>query len=196
MCSESKRELGRGRDALAFSVHRVSLTKKMAAPFSLDMLKAACLCHGLSDDGTAEELTASLGMHLVTELLSPDKKNKKRKTTRGAGGWYAFMKSEKANVLASGFTSRADVLKELARRWKLAKLVGTSAQPLALPPPSQSSTDAEPAVASDSEDADGLVDALKELDEAELNAAMAAHSMPVNGDHEEKARALARVMMA
>ena len=180
----------------------------MAAPFSIDMLKGACLSHSLPvDDGdTAEDLTQRLGLHLVTKLLKPDVQKKRKATSapsRSASAWYAFMRSEKPNVVAAGFTTRAEQIKEIARRYKIAKTVGTSSAPLALMPPSDSDADTSSPLAlmppseSDADEAtDGLVQALKELDAAELNAAMAAHGLPVGGSDEEKIAALADAMMA
>ena len=179
----------------------------MAAPFSIDMLKGACLSHLLpvNDGDTAEDLTQRLGLHLVTKLLKPEVKKRKATSapSRSASAWYAFMRSEKPNVVAAGFTTRAEQVKEIARRYKLAKKVGTSSAPLALMPPSDSDAETSSPLAlmqpseSDADEAtDGLVQALKELDAAELNAAMAAHGLPVGGSDEEKVAALAEAMMA
>ena len=180
----------------------------MAAPFSLDMLKGAVLAHGLSvsDGDTAEDLTQRLGLHLVTKLLKPDVQKKRKATSapsRSANAWYSFLRSEKPNVVAAGFTTRAEQIKEIARRYKIAKMVGTSGAPLALMPPSESDTESTsspalmpPGDSDTDEGADGLIEALKQLDAAELNAAMAAHGLPIDGDDEEKAGALAQAMMA
>ena len=179
----------------------------MTAPFSVDMLKGACLSYQLpvNDGDTAEDLTQRLGLHLVTKLLNPDVKKRKATSapSRSASAWYAFMRTEKPNVLASGFTTRAEQIKEIARRYKIAKTVGTSGAPLALMPPSDSDTEPTSPLAlmppgdSDTDEAtDGLMYVLKDLDQAELNAAMAAHGLPIDGDEEEKCAALARAMMA
>ena len=180
----------------------------MATAFSIDMLKGACLLHELpvNDGDTAEDLTQRLGLHIVTKLLKPDVKKRKATSapSRSASAWYAFMRSEKPNVLASGFTTRAEQIKEIARRYKIAKTVGTSGAPLALMmPPSDTDTEPTSPLAlmppseSDADEAtDGLMYALKELDQAELNAAMAAHGLPIDGSEEEKVAALARAMMA
>ena len=197
-----------------------------------DALLAACAAFGLDATGNESTLAQRIGTHIAECLFgtataaapvdtsSASQSEQKRPRDEGkkalsnkAARWHAVVKKERPLVKEGlGLTGNADVLKEVAARYKRHLAVGTpnqpplivgpstdteseAAQPLALPPPSQS-TDAEPAVASDSEDADGLVDVLKELDETELNAALAAHSMPINGDKEEKARALARVMMA
>ena len=179
----------------------------MAAPYSIDMLKGACLSHLLpvNDGDTAEDLTQRLGLHLVTKLLKPDVKKRKATSapSRSASAWYAFMRSEKPNVVAAGFTTRAEQVKEIARRYKIAKTVGTSSAPLALMPPSDSDAETSSPLAlmqpseSDADEAtDGLVQALKELDAAELNAAMAAHGLPIDGNDEEKIAALSRAMMA
>ena len=56
-----------------------------------------------------------------------------------------------------------------------------------------------PPTTSDSESdagTEGLMEALKELDDAELNASMAAYNLPIEGDVTDKLRALAEAMMA
>jgi len=180
----------------------------MATAFSIDMLKGACLAHSLPvlDNDKADDLTQRLGLHLVTKLLKPDVQKKRKATSapsRSASVWYAFLRNEKPNVVAAGFTTRAEQIKEIARRYKIARTVGTSGAPLALMPPSDSDTEPTSPLAlmppseSDADEAtDGLMHALKELDQAELNAAMAAHGLPIDGSEEEKVAALARAMMA
>ena len=174
----------------------------MTAPFSIDMLKGACLSYELpvNDGDTADDLTQRLGLHLVTKLLKPDVKKRKATSTpsRSASAWYAFMRNEKANVLAAGYITRGEQIKEIARRYKIAKTVGTPAAPLALMPPSDKETEPTSPLAQPAADSalDGLVEALTELDSAELNAAMAAHGLPIDGEEEEKIAALARAMMA
>lgn len=43
---------------------------------------------------------------------------------------------------------------------------------------------------------DGLVEALKDLPVVEMNAALAAHGLPIEADHEANVTALARAMVA
>ena len=172
----------------------------MATPYSAEMLAGACMAHGLDGTGTAEELHSRLGTHLVAKLLSAHvPKRGKRKAEdgtstpkRSAGEWRAFAKAERPKVMASGFTGRAETIQEIARRWKIFKSVGTSTAPLALPAPSGSDSDSD-----GSAPEQGLLDLLaQELNPAELNAALAAHGLPIDGSDDEKLKALATAMMA
>ena len=85
--------------------------------------------HELPDHGTNDELCARLGSHLIDKYFE---NTPKRKVTMKMKGWYAFLKSERENVIASGIEGRANVLKEIARRWKIVKTAGTSTAPLLL----------------------------------------------------------------
>ena len=97
-------------------------------------------------------------------------------------GWYAFLKSERENVIASGIEGRANVLKEIARRWKIVKTAGTSTAPLLL----TNSTEAN----------DALILALRDLDEEEIDQAMDAHFLEKTGDKNAKIDRLVCAMMA
>ena len=171
----------------------------MATTYSAEMLAGACMAHGLDGTGTAEELHARLGAHLVAKLLSPHVPKRKRKAEggtstpkRSAGEWRAFAKAERPKVMASGFTGRAETIQEIARRWKIFKSVGTSTAPLALPAPSSSDSDSD-----GSAPEQGLLELLaQELNPTELNAALAAHGLPIDGSDDEKLKALGTAMMA
>ena len=157
------------------------------AAFSTEKLAGACLAHGLSGEGTNDELHTRLGHHLVNKLLSGKRKKTEEvsdhvqsKRSASASEWHAFMKSERANVVASGVQGRVPILKEIARRWKIFKSVGTSNAPLALPAPAN----------------DDLMEALKDLNEAELNEAIEAHGLDKTGSIDDKLTALAIAMTA
>ena len=80
-----------------------------AATFSVELLAGACMAHGLDGTGTAEELHARLGAHLVAKMLSPQANASKRGKRKAEGGtstpkrsaseWHAFMKSEREKVV-------------------------------------------------------------------------------------------------
>lgn len=91
------------------------------AAFSTEKLAGACLAHGLSGEGTNAELHTRLGHHLVNKLFSGKRKKSEEasahvQTNRSASAsqWHAFMKSERANVVASGVQGRASYRKSLA----------------------------------------------------------------------------------
>lgn len=188
--------------------------------YSLDLLRGACLAAGVAIDGDASELQLRLGNHLVAKMLSPTrggggaapgpKLSKKRRlpwehdaaaaNKRGATAWNTFMKSERPLVVRSGFTGRADTIRELARRWKIYKQRLSPHAPLMLPPPSSSASsssesDSESTSSSSAPPA-GLLAAIEELDEAELNAALSANGLPCDGSLTGKVNALARAMLA
>ena len=188
----------------------------MSTTFSEDLLRGACLSHGLSGDGSAAELHARLGDFFVRKLLAPEtcappadvtekKKGKKRaaaaaseqRPKRATTAWHAFLKAEKELVKASGFHGRVAVLKEVARRYALAKRVNTDAAPLMLQHSAVGSSEEVASETDSSMSDDGLIEALRaELDEAQLNAALAAHGLPVDGDSETKFKSLAQAMLA
>ena len=63
--------------------------------------------------------------------------SKKKPLSEKAARWFAFLKSERVLVKQTGlYTGNADVLKEVAARYKRFRLVGTPDQPLLLAPPS------------------------------------------------------------
>lgn len=187
--------------------------------FSEELLRGACLSHGLSGDGTAAQLHARLGDFFVRKLLAPEtcapppdvtekKQGKKRAAAaatgelprkRAATAWHAFLKAEKERVRAAGITGRVDIIRECARRYGLHKKVLCNEAPLMLMDAASagSSTDAALSDTDASIPEDGLIDALRaELDEPQLNSSLAAHGLPVDGDAETKLKLLAQAMMA
>ena len=176
----------------------------MATTYSLDVLRGACLANKLSPDGTHDEMVARLGAHLVSQLLNPSDAahvdKKKRATSSGDSGatpkrpmsaWHHFLRTEKELVKQAGYHGRVDILRECARRWALAKRVGTSDQPLMLQAPSDdgassSETDSIP---------EGLLQALRELPQEEIASSLAANGLEAEDDMEANVMALARSMM-
>lgn len=178
--------------------------------FSEDLLRGACLSHGLSGDGTAAQLHARLGDFFVRKLLSPETcapppdvtekkvQGKKRATAAGAPepkrtAYHTFLRDEKERVKQAGFHGRVEIIKEVARRWQLAKQVNSPAAPLMLTHSSGAGSSDEAASETDSTP-DALVDALRDLSEEELNGAMAAHGLPIDGDAETRLKMLALAM--
>ena len=179
----------------------------MATTFSIDLLRGACLANKISADGTHDELASRLGAHLVSQLLNSEASaaahvdKKKRPTSAGAAGstpkrpmsaWHQFLRTEKELVKAAGgFHGRVEVLRECARRWRLAKRVGTSDQPLML-----SWTKEDGASSSDTDSIpDGLLQALRELPREEIASSLEANGFEVDDNMEVNIMSLARSMM-
>lgn len=165
----------------------------MASPFSRELLAGALLSRGLPADGDAEELHARLGAALVKDLLTPKRGSKRPATSvaapkRSKSEWQAFMRSERENVLASGYAGRATLV-EIARRWKLVKQRDSGNAPAALHPPSPASSSSDETVP------DGLLQAIRELPVEEIAASLAAHGMAIEEDFEANVTTLARTMM-
>lgn len=99
-----------------------------------EMLIGACAANNLDRSGTLEDLNRRLGDHLVIQLLFGKGKGKRTASTfpkdpteqSKRAMWNAFQKNEKANAKASGFTNHIDIVREIARRWKIHKNVNTS----------------------------------------------------------------------
>lgn len=188
--------------------------------FSEDLLRGACLSHGLSGDGTAAELHARLGDFFVRRLLAsetcaPDvvtdkKKGKKRAAPtataageqprkRAATAWHAFLKTEKEKVRSAGITGRVDIIKECARRYALHKKVLCNEAPLMIMDAASAGSSTDAALSdtdSSIPEEDGLLEALRaELDETAVNAALAAYGLPIDGDTEAKFKSLAQAML-
>ena len=183
----------------------------MSQQASQEMLIGACAAHGLARTGTQEELQKRLGDFLVAKLLfgEPKATNGGRKRVsvgsgsssgssatspasgkRPATAWQAFQRTEKQRVKAAGFHGRVEIVKEIARRWKLFKNVGTSNAPLMLEHSSDATSEVESVP-------DGLVTALADLSAEELSTALQAHGIEDTGDdHETKVANLARAMLA
>ena len=164
---------------------------------TLEMLIGACAAHGLERTGSRDELHRRLGDFLVAKLFAelpaaPPRAAPSRK--RPATAWQVFVRSEAPRVRAAGFVGRHAIVKEAARRWALAKQVGTSGAPLMLGLSDDAASSASSA-ASDAA-ADELVEALAELSRAELAEALEAHGLPVAEEHAANAAALARALEA
>jgi hypothetical protein len=100
---------------------------------------------------------------------------------------HAFAKRERPLVKQAGITGKADVLKEVAARYKRFRLVGTPDQPLLLAPPS------------DTEDADaedGLLAAIRELSPDEVSEALEAQGVAATDDPTRNASLLVDALMA
>ena len=169
----------------------------MALPYSRELLAGALLSKGLSADGDAEELHAHLGAALVQELLAPKRGTKRKvdstsvpkQSTMKQSAWHAFMRSERERVHASGYAGRADILREIGRRWKLVKQRDGGSAPLALPPPSPASSSSDDSVP------DGLLQAIRELPVEEIASSLEANGIAVTEDFEANVEALARTMV-
>ena len=112
--------------------------------------------------------------------------NNKRPLT----AWHAFQRTEKDRVKQAGFHGRVAIVREIARRWKLFKQVGTSNAPLMLGHSSdEASSEAESVP-------DGLVTALADLSPEELSHALQAQGIEDTGDRDTNVAALARAMVA
>ena len=192
-------------------------------PYSVELLKGACLAHGLAapDGDDAATLHARLGAHLVADLLlapnraRPAKRSAKRSAKRKArpsapsasrGAWRAFVAHERPLVAQAGLSGRAAV-QELAARWKRFKARDGPDAPLMLPAPaseagsSSSSSAASEAATHDDDDhgdeaaLEGLRAALADLDGAELAEALAAHGLPDGEGRAAGVDALARALL-
>ena len=75
------------------------------------------------------------------------------------------------------------VIKEVAARYKRAKLVGSPSQPPMLLPPT------------DEDETDGIKNALRELPPAEIASALSAHGIPTVVDIDENIDLLARALL-
>jgi len=152
----------------------------------MDLLRGACLANGVAIDGRSyDEIRTALGNVLVDKMLgspptSPpatfgedapkkEKKEKKEKKQRVPSAWHQFAKLEKLKVREGRPDLKGrEVLAEIARRWKLQKVVNTKASPLMLKDSSSSSSDT-------SDGAEGLAAELLATSTAEeINANMQA----------------------
>ena len=168
----------------------------MASPFSRDILAGAALAHSLDATGSAEEIELRLGKHLVAALLSPSSSRKRkspatsgdRQTSNKQAAWLQFLRSERDKVVESGYAGRADIRREISRRWALVKQRDGGSAPLALPPPS-------PASLSSDDSIDGLLQAIRELPAEEIASSLEAHGLTISDDFEVNVEALARTLV-
>ena len=174
---------------------------------SAESIKGALAALELATDGTYEEIHSRLGSHLVAKMLlgtSPpptettsatsSKANGKRpaadkpkaKKERKASEWVKFLSTERKKVAdASPTATRAEVVRECARRWKLVKQANSSSAPLMI-----TYEDSE----AGSETAD-LTATLSELSSDEVKASLQAAGLDVSDNHTSNVAALAASML-
>ena len=176
----------------------------------IDLVRGALLAFELPTTGSHEELYARLGSHLVAKMLgatpaqpeasttASSKANGKRpahgsgeakeKKHRKASQWVLFLSTERKKVVeANPNATRADVVRECARRWSLFKHVNTSSAPLML----TCSTDSDE-TSSESTD---LTATLSELSSEEVIASLQAAGLDVTEDHGANVASLAASML-
>ena len=164
---------------------------------SLAQLTSACCMFGLDAAGDYDALHARVGAHLVDKLFASHastpstssddeapRRREKRPLSESARRWHSFARHERPLVKQAGYTDNVAIVKEIAARYKRAKLVGTPAQPPLLEAPS-------PDVAA----ADGIKWALAELPDDQINEALAAHGIEPGEDAEANLDALAVVLI-
>ena len=109
---------------------------------TLDQLRTACTTFSLDASGDEQAMRARLGGFLVDRLFSNPSttpstsedeapaRREKRPLSASAAAWHAFARKERALVKEGlGITDRVAVIKEVAARYKGAKLVGGPSQP-------------------------------------------------------------------
>ena len=174
----------------------------------IDLVRGALLAFELPTTGSHEDMHARLGAHLVAKMLgtSPaqqgtsasSKANGKRpangsgepkeKKHRKPSQWVLFLSTERKKVVeAMPTATRADVVRECARRWSLFKHVNTSSAPLML----TCTTDSDE---TSSESAD-LTLTLSELSTDEVKASLQAAGLDVTEDHDANVASLAASML-
>ena len=156
----------------------------------------ACIAEGLPSYGSKAELTTRLGKRLVEKKLGVAvahgkkrsasdvpaiKMNVPKRPKKPLSRWQSFMKTESANIKASGITGLVPAIKELARRWKLHKIVNTPDAPLLLSDKQQ--------------EIEELALAIMELPAAEVNQALIAHGEVVSDSSDENAERLANALV-
>lgn len=177
----------------------------MSATPRHDALLAACAAFGLEATGDDSTLAQRIGTHIAERLFgtaaaaassAPRAEGKrprdeeKKPLSDKAARWHAFVKRERPLVKQGlGLTGNADVLKEVAARYKRHLAVGTPSQPPLLAGPS---ADTESEASSE----DGLVLALRELSQEEVVLALEAQGVEATPDAERNVALLAQALMA
>ena len=163
-------------------------------PPTVDQLRAACTTFSLDAEGDEQAMRARLGGFLVDRLFSSPStpstsedeapaRRDKRPLSASAAAWHAFARKERALVKEGlGITNRVEVIKEVAARYKRAKLVGSASGPLMLPAPSD-------------EACEGIKTALRELPHDEIKTALSAHGMEAVVDIDTNIETLARALL-
>ena len=180
----------------------------MSATPRHDALLAACAAFGLEATGDDSTLAQRIGTHIAERLFGTSaaaapvdtssapraegkrpRDEEKKPLSDKAARWHAFAKRERPLVKEGfGLTSNADVLKEVAARYRRHLAVGTPSQPALLLGPS---TDTESEASSE----DGLLLALRELSQEEVVQALEAQGVEATADAERNVALLARALM-
>lgn len=179
-------------------------THAMSSLPPIDLVRGALMALELPTTGSVEDMHARLGAHLVAKMLGtsqPDTSsatassnaNGKRPCTgekkqRKPSQWVQFLATERKKAAeAMPTATRAEVVRECARRWALFKTVNTSSAPLML-------TCAADSDETSSESAD-LMLTLSELSPDEVTASLQAAGLDVTDDHDANVQRLAASML-
>ena len=161
----------------------------------LELLRRACVAHDVGiENRRYAELRAALGQKLVDIMLNvpfPGASNSSTSSSSSSGStdaatrkkqtmWHAFLRTEKVKVREGMPELKGhEILKEVARRWKLHKLVNTNSSPLML-------------THDDEEETLGM---LQQLTPEELRHNLVAAGIDVHNDPVVNARRLLRHIM-
>ena len=165
----------------------------------LELLRRACVAHGVGiENRGCAELRAALGQKLVDIMLNvpfPGASNSSTSSSSSSGStdastrkkqtmWHAFLRTEKVKVREGMPELKGhEILKEVARRWKLHKLVNTNSSPLML-----THND-------DDDDEDETLGMLQQLTSEELRHNLVAAGIDIHNDPAVNARRLLRHIM-
>ena len=185
----------------------------MSTPANHDALLAACTAFGLDTTGDDATLAQRVGSTVAERLfgtvvgsasVTPStsstpctqhkrpREDEKKPLSVKAARWHAFAKRERPLVKQAGITGNAEVLKEVAARYKRFLVVGTPDQPPLLAGPS--TPEGEEGDADGEED--GLVSALRDLSADEVNEALKTQGVEPGNDPELNIVQLATALMA
>ena len=179
----------------------------MSTPANHDALLAACTAFGLDTTGNDATLAQRVGSTVAERLFGAavgsaaatsttpctqhkrPREDEKKPLSVKAARWHAFAKRERPLVKQAGITGNAEVLKEVAARYKRFLVVGTPDQPPLLAGPSTQEGEG------DGEE-DGLVSALRDLSADEVNEALKTQGVEPGNDPELNIVQLATALMA
>ena len=179
----------------------------MSTPASHDALHAACTAFGLDATGDDATLAQRVGSTVAERLFGAavgsaaavsttpctqhkrPREDEKKPLSVKAARWHAFAKRERPLVKQAGITGNAEVLKEVAARYKRFLVVGTPDQPPLLAGPSTQEGEG------DGEE-DGLVSALRDLSADEVSQALKTQGVEPGNDPELNIVQLATALMA
>ena len=182
----------------------------MSTPANHDALLAACTAFGLDTTGDDATLAQRVGSTVAERLFGAavgsaaatsttpctqhkrPREDEKKPLSVKAARWHAFAKRERPLVKQAGITGNAEVLKEVAARYKRFLVVGTPDQPPLLAGPS--TPEGEEGDADGEED--GLVSALRDLSADEVNEALKTQGVEPGNDPELNIVQLATALMA